>query len=116
MMLQNKTRNITLMTEVIVSDNFFKRLKGLLGKKELPNNQCMIITPCKSVHTFFMKFPIHVVFINKNYEIVEIIENMEPGHISSYVRNAWSVIEMPVNESEKLKISVGDKLQVNNYK
>lgn len=112
MQLQNKTKNITLMTDVIISNNFFTRLKGLLGKSELPDGQCMIITPCKSIHTFFMKYPIDVVFIDKNYRVIEIIKNMAPGHTSSYVKNVWSVIEMAVDKSLESKIVVGDQLQV----
>lgn len=112
MKLENKTKNITLITEVIISNNFFTRLKGLLGKSKLPDGQGMIITPCKSIHTFFMKFPIDVVFIDKNYRVVEIIKDMAPGHTSSYVKNAWAVIEMPVDKSNESKIGVGDQLQV----
>jgi uncharacterized protein len=110
--LKNKTKQSIIMTEVIPADNFFTRLKGLLGKKELPEGQCMLISPCKSVHTFFMKFPIDVVFIDKGFKVVKVIKNMVPGRTSPYVKEAWAVIEMPVDAELECKLVVADELQL----
>jgi uncharacterized protein len=112
MQLKNKTKEKIIMTEVISADNFFTRLKGLLGKRELPQGQCMLISPCKSVHTFFMKFPIDVVFIDKSFKVVEVIKNMGSSRTSPYVKGAWAVIEMPVDMELDCKLTVGDDLQL----
>ncbi len=101
-----------VMKEIIVADNFFTRLKGLLGKDSLPHNQCMLITPCRSIHTFFMKFSIDVVFIDRNYKVVKIIEGMTPGGATPVIKEAWSVIEMPVDSVKEYRIEVGDQLAI----
>lgn len=112
MKLKNKTKEKVIMTEVIYANNFFTRLRGLLGKKELPKGQCMLISPCSSVHTFFMKFPIDVVFIDKGFKVVKIIDNMVPGRTSPFVKGAWAVIEMTVDRNLDSKLAVGDELQL----
>ncbi|SHH96974.1 DUF192 domain-containing protein [Clostridium grantii] len=110
MQIKNKTKNLIVSKEVIIAKNFYSRLKGLLGKENLPENQCLIIYPCKSIHTFFMKFPIDAVFIDKNYKVLKILKNIKPGKTSSYVKKSWAVIEMPVNTLVESKISTGDEL------
>jgi uncharacterized membrane protein (UPF0127 family) len=110
--LKNKTKEKVIMMEIINADNFFTRLKGLLGKKGLPQGQCMFISPCKSVHTFFMKFPIDVVFIDKGFKVVKVIKNMVPGRTSPYVKEAWAVIEMSVDAELECKLAVADELQL----
>jgi uncharacterized protein len=112
MKLKNKIKQNIVMTEVIIADIFFARLEGLLGKKGLPQGQCMFISPCKSVHTFFMKFPIDVVFIDKGFKVVKVIKNMVPGRTSPYVKEAWAVIEMPVDAELDSKLEVGDELEL----
>jgi uncharacterized membrane protein (UPF0127 family) len=112
MELRNKTENIILSTEVIVAENFFDRLKGLLGKDNLPANTCIIISPCKSIHTFFMKFTIDVIFIDKNYKVIEIIKNIKPCKTSKYIKKAWAVIEISNDSIISSKVSVGEELEI----
>lgn len=110
MEFNNKTKEKVIKKEVIIANSFFTRLKGLLGKKRLSEEQCILIRPCKSVHTFFMKFPIDVIFIDKNFKVVKVIKNITPGHITTYVKEAWSVIEMAVDKEVDSKFMVGDEL------
>lgn len=81
--LYNKTNHNSCLSEtVIVADTFTKRLKGLLGKKTLPAHQCLWIKDCPSVHTFFMKFPIDVVFVNKTLKVTKIHKNLKPWRMT----------------------------------
>jgi uncharacterized membrane protein (UPF0127 family) len=54
-----------LSNNVIVADSILKRMKGLFGKSELPIGEALWIKPCMSVHTFFIRFPINVVFFEQ---------------------------------------------------
>ncbi|AEF95414.1 protein of unknown function DUF192 [Desulfotomaculum nigrificans CO-1-SRB] len=56
---------ITLDNVNFIANTFLTRLRGLLGRSEMPKNTCLILTPCRQVHTFFMRFPIGAVFLNK---------------------------------------------------
>jgi uncharacterized membrane protein (UPF0127 family) len=64
MQLINITNGAVLADVVQLADNFMTRLKGLLGRTGLKSDEALIIQPCKSVHTCFMRFPIDVIFLN----------------------------------------------------
>lgn len=110
----NKKNNEILAQKVIIADKFLSRLMGLMFKKKLEKNAGMLIYPCNSVHTFFMKFPIDVVFISKEYEVLYVIENMSPGKTSKFIKRAKSVLELPSGVIEKTKTKKGDFLRIIN--
>ena len=92
--LVSVTRNKVLAQKIRYCNNFFTRIKGLLGTSKLdPNEACWII-PCNMVHTFGMQYPIDVAFLNKNNEVVSVVENLKPNRFSPLVKNAHSVLEL----------------------
>lgn len=109
--LVKKETNEVILEKVKVADTFISRFLGLMGKKDLPKDAGMIIKPCNSVHCFFMKFPIDVIFVDSDDRVVYIMPAMKPGKISPIVRKAKYVIESNAHTlSEKLRI--GDELSV----
>ena len=108
-MIRNSTRNTCLATEPHLADNFFKRLKGLLGTKQLAEGAALIISPCSSIHTFGMNYPIDVVFVDANDKVAKIVNALAPGHIAG-CRNASYVIELPAGTAEKSLTQVGDRI------
>src|SRR4030043_1691072 len=84
-----------LSNNVTIADTLFKRMKGLLGKKEMLNGEALWIKPCISVHTLFMKFPIDIVFLNKRNQVIAAIRNLQPNHITRLYSKAASVLELP---------------------
>jgi uncharacterized membrane protein (UPF0127 family) len=85
-------------------------MKGLLGRKQFAENNCMHIKPCNSIHTFCMKFPIDVLFLNRDMQVVHLMENVGRGKISPFVRSAYSVIELPAGRIRHAAIGLGDHL------
>jgi uncharacterized membrane protein (UPF0127 family) len=96
---------------VVVADHFFTRLRGLLGTKALPEGQALLIRPCNSVHTFFMKYNIDVLFVGKDGQILKIAEDMRPGQIAWCNKGAF-VIELPGGTMSKTAVKAGKYLQV----
>lgn len=96
--------------KIIVAETFFDRVKGLLGKDSLPPNTGLLIKPCKQVHTFFMKFTIDVVFIDKKGIIVHLEKALKPFKISKYVWKAYAVIEFAEGTIEKQGYQIGQKI------
>ena len=85
--LYNKTNNNSCVCEnVIVADTFLKRLKGLLGKNTLPASECLWIKDCPSVHTFFMRFSIDVVFVDKSLKVTNIHKNLNPWRMTPLLK------------------------------
>ncbi len=96
--------------EAEVADTFFRRLKGLLGRRELPVGRGMLLKPANSIHTIGMKFAIDVLFLDRNGIILKIIDNMPSGRISPLIAGAKCVIETAGGELALKAPAVGDKL------
>ena len=95
MKIINTTKNTELAVDVLAADSLLLRMKGLLGRKEFRLDQAIILKPCNSIHTFFMHFPIDVLFLDRSNSIVGIIENMKPYRISKIYLKAYYAIELP---------------------
>lgn len=88
------------------------RMKGLLGRKELPEGTGLIIDPCNSIHTFFMQFPIDVIFTDSQDRVVKVLKDMGPWRLSWIYFRAQKVIELPAGTVTRLPVEPGDQLLV----
>lgn len=95
MKIYNSTQNNLIADDIKVAENFFTRSIGLLSKKSLSGNEGLIIKPCCSIHTFFMKFDIDVLFVNKQNKIIALYENVKPWRILPIHLRSYYVIELP---------------------
>ncbi len=112
MRIINKTRNTIISYKCKVADSFWSRFIGLIGRKELPKGSALLIIPCNSIHMFFMKFPIDLIFIDKNSIVVQTVQNIRPWSISKIVKSAHCTIELPVGTVLASKTKIGDKLDL----
>ncbi len=87
----------------------FDRTKGLLGCKSLLPGEGLLLAPCNSIHTLFMRFPIDVVFLNKKNRITKIIRTMKPFRFGLAL-GASSVLELSAGQAERSGIAPGDQL------
>ena len=107
------TRNSRQLADnVTVADNLFTRMKGLLGKNEMMQGEALWIKPCTSVHTFGMKFPIDVIFLNRKNRVAALIENMQQNRLTRLYLSAVSTLELPAGTIEKTDIRVGDEIEI----
>jgi len=111
MKIVNATRDTVLMTHGKLADNFFTRLVGLLGRKNLAVGEGLIITRNNSVHCFFMRFPIDVVFVSKEQRVVHFYNSMRPWHVSKIVGKADYTVELEAGALARSQTQVGDLLQ-----
>ena len=92
-----------------VADTMLTRMRGLLGRKELPPGDGMLIRPSPSVHTFFMAFPIDVVFLDRDGKVLKVREDLRPWRTAG-CRRAHSTLELAAGEARRHGIAVGDRL------
>ncbi|MBP5296146.1 MAG: DUF192 domain-containing protein [Bacteriovoracaceae bacterium] len=85
---------VILAREVELATNFFARAKGLLGRAFLPPEKGLLIRPCNSIHTFFMRFPIDVIFLNRRNEVVKILRNLPAGRVTWPNWATYQVLEL----------------------
>jgi len=86
-------------------------MKGLLGRKDLAKDNALIITHCQSIHMFFMKFPIDVVFCDNQNKVVGLCRNIKPFGLSPIYFKSSYAIELPVGVIDSTKISLGDQVE-----
>ena len=103
-----------LIEDVELAVSFFERAKGLLGRKSLSPGQGLWIKPCNNIHTFFMKFTIDCVFLNKSNKIEKVFSQVKPFRVIGPVWKAYSVIEFSDGFIQKWDLKPGDQLHVVN--
>ena len=92
-----------------VADRMLSRMKGLLGRKNLPTGEGILIRPAPSIHTFFMRFPIDVVFLSRQGEVLKIAEHVAPWRARS-CRHSYAVLELAAGEAGRCGFAVGDRI------
>ena len=92
-----------------VAAQMLPRMRGLLGRKSLPSGEGMLIRPAPSIHTFFMRFPIDVVFLSRHGEVLKIAENVAPWRARS-CRHSYAVLELAAGEAGRCGLAVGDRV------
>ena len=110
----NKTREAFLGTEVSVANTHLRRLVGLLGKTKRWSQfgRGLWIVPCYAVHTVGMMFPIDLIFLNKDKQVVRIEEYVRPFRLSSMSLKASSVLEFPAHTVYRTGTREGDYLEI----
>ena len=112
--VRNLTKNTILADRADIADTSETRQRGLLKHTGLADGEGLWIVPCEGVHSFFMKFAIDVVFINKKRVVTKVRPNMVKSRIALSFR-AHSTIELPVGMIEKSRTTVGDQLELEKY-
>ena len=105
----NQTKQAVIGHSIKVADNFFTRLVGLLATKRLRPGEGLMITPCSSIHTLGMRFPIDVLFVDASHNVLKVIEGIAPGRLAAAAKAAY-VIELPQGTAAATSTQAGDKL------
>jgi uncharacterized membrane protein (UPF0127 family) len=102
--------NRALFQEVDLADTFFKRFIGWMGKRNVSEEEGLLLIPCKSVHTCFMRFPVDVLFIDVSGKVVHIIERLKPWRFSPVVKQAVAVLEISAGAAALNGIKLEDRI------
>jgi protein-S-isoprenylcysteine O-methyltransferase Ste14/uncharacterized membrane protein (UPF0127 family) len=115
--LYNKKNGESYPYQVVKANNIMTRMIGLLGSRKPDPKKVLYISPCASIHTFGMSYPIDVIFVDKNGKILHIDENLKPNKISKTIPSAAGVLEFAPGAIKKMKIETGDQLgfDIENY-
>lgn len=95
------------VAQVKLALSFFSRFMGLMGKQGLPLGQGMLFPKCNSIHTFFMRFPIDVIFADKKGNVVAIHPALKPWRMTWPKRQAFAAIELKADACQELGIDLG---------
>jgi uncharacterized membrane protein (UPF0127 family) len=89
------------------------RLKGLLGRRELPPGEGLLLRPASSIHMFFMRFPIDAVWVDKDLKVLKVSHDVAPWKVAG-CKGAKGVVEIPAGEASRRGVRPGDQLLLRN--
>lgn len=102
-----------LSDNILVADNPVTRVIGLMFKKKLVGADGLLLEPCNSIHTFFMRYSLDIVYLSKTNQVVKIIRNLKPWRMTWIYFQARKTLELPAGKLP-LEIKEGDILEVTN--
>src|SRR5438876_3094952 len=95
----------------LVADSPWPRMRGLLGRRGLESGEGLLLRPAGSVHTFFMRFPIDVVFLDREFEVVGVAPELRAWRTAGR-RGAKAALELPAGEAARRGIKAGVRLEL----
>ena len=107
---RNATTGAALAPQTSVADSMWPRFRGLMLRRPLEEGEALLIRPCSSVHMFFMRFALDIVFIDKQGAVVKIVAGLKPWRMALGGKGAWSALEMPAGSAAG-RVSLGDRLE-----
>ena len=109
----NLTKNTLIAQEAQIASSLGQRMKGLLGRSGLSPNEALVLRPCSAIHTFFMRFPIDVLFLGRNMRVIKTIQHIPPNRLSPLVWASQMAIELPAGKVDQTQTEVGDTVEIN---
>jgi uncharacterized membrane protein (UPF0127 family) len=110
--IDNLTKRTELATAARLADNPWSRLVGLLVKKRLADGEALLLRPCSSIHTLFMRFAIDVVYLGKDATVLKVVPSLKPFRFSGTLRHAHYTLELPAGTIDRSDTSPGDLLAI----
>jgi uncharacterized membrane protein (UPF0127 family) len=107
--LRNERTGEVVARDAYRAGNPLSRMRGLLGRSSLPAGEAIILEPAASIHTFFMRFGIDVLFLDRSGAVVKVVKDLRPWRLAS-AKGARSVIEMAAGSTDGLDLQPGDRI------
>lgn len=101
---------ITICKKMVMANSMFSRMKGLMFSTEFPDCDGLLLVPCNSIHTFFMLYPLDILFLDKNFKVIKSVYNLPPWRMTWIYFKAHQVLEMKAGTMIK-NIKSGDLLE-----
>ena len=95
----------------VVADRPLRRMRGLLGRSGLQEDEGLLLRPAPSIHTWFMRFPIDAVFLDRELRVIDTASEVRPWRFASR-RGARAVLELSAGEAARLGIRAGMRLEL----
>jgi uncharacterized membrane protein (UPF0127 family) len=93
----------------LLAETALTRMRGLLGRRELPSGEGILLKPASSVHMAFMRFAIDAVFLDRDLRVVKVAADLRPWRMAGS-RGAKAVLELPAGEAKRRGVRLGDRL------
>lgn len=103
---------MVLFSQCEITESALERMRGLLPKSSLGVNDALWITPCTSIHMFFMRFAIDAAFLDRNGKVIALYENLKPWRLSWMHPRAAGVLEVQAGALARHGVKKGEVLSL----
>jgi uncharacterized membrane protein (UPF0127 family) len=110
MVLVNVTKKTLVSDRCHFANSVFKRMVGLLNRKALGPGEGLLLDRCYGIHTFGMRFPLDVLFLDKDLRVMRAVTALPPFR-TCVVKKAVYVLELPVGAIQHTRTEAGDQIQ-----
>ena len=115
--VRNQTQGTVLCARATLARGFRGRSRGLLGRHQLSPDEGMLFEaepflPLMWMHTFFMTFPIDIIFLGRGDVVMKIQTSLKPWHLSAIVIGARKALELAAGGADRAKTAVGDLISL----
>jgi len=108
----NSSTKKCLADGVDVASSFFQRAWGLLGRANMEKGEGLFIPGCRSIHTFFMRFPIDIVFLDRDSRVTKTVDSLVPFRMASGPWRTTGVLELPGGTMLENRCNAGDEISL----
>ena len=106
----NPARGSVLGTRVTLADRWWQRLRGLQGRPALAPGEGLLLRPCRAVHMMGMRFPLDVVFLDREGRVMAQYRQLRPGARTRWHRGAQDALELPAGTLDATRTADGDHI------
>ena len=105
----DSARGTRVCERCVVADRALTRMRGLLGRADLPAGEGVLLRPADAIHTHFMRFAIDAVFLDRELRVIDVRRALPPWRMARK-RGAKAVLELRAGEASRHRLQVGDVL------
>jgi len=106
--LIRQTNNAPVVEHLLIAETIVERMRGLLGRTDLPRDTGLLIRPCRSIHMWFMRFPIDAAFLDADLRVLRILRGLRPWQLAFAPGKTHCVLETAAGVLDRL--AAGDRL------
>jgi uncharacterized membrane protein (UPF0127 family) len=114
-LIVNLSRATIVCERAVIADHAPARMRGLLGRSELPGGEGLLLRPAPTIHTAFMRFAIDAVFLDSELTIVKLCPNLKPWRVAG-ASGGRAVLELADGEIARRGLAVGHRLATREYR
>ena len=111
-MIRNSDKNTILSERTFHAVRLWDRTRGMIGRNFSGGFDAMVFAACNAIHTFFMGFPLDVVFLDRENRVISLRRKLKPWHPCVLVPRAKTVIELPCGVIDASGTESGDLLEL----
>jgi uncharacterized membrane protein (UPF0127 family) len=111
MVLVNATKKTVVSDNCHFANTVLKRVVGLLNRGKFDKGEGLLLDRCYGIHTFGMRFPIDVLFLDKDLCVIRAVKSLSP-YRTCVVKKSVYVLEVPVGALDASRTGEGDQIQI----